>query len=87
MEKKHINFLETEFNISDVDDLDDDAFDELYEKLCDIEIHEAVEADNGSCDISERGEIAADIVTYMGNQYEDYDDEEVDEKEAVKIAI
>ena len=88
MEKKHIDFLEAEYNISDVDDLDDEAFDELYEKLCMIEESEAIIANRENRNISERGDIVADIVTYMGNQYEDDESDgvEIIEKNNVKIA-
>jgi hypothetical protein len=87
LEKKHVDFLEAEYNISDVDALDDDAFDELYEKLCMIEESEAVKANGEHRGMSERGEIVADIVTYMGNQYEDYESIQDYDEPDVKIAI
>ena len=47
--------------------LSDNELDELYDSMCDIEIDEAVKADNEGRDISPRGEMAADIVTAWGN--------------------
>jgi hypothetical protein len=83
---KHSLFLKTEFGVDDVMALDDGAFGELYDKLCDIEIKEVLNAERERRDVSERGNIAADIVTFMAEQFEDdddeFDDEELDDDEA-----
>ena len=70
--EKHIDFLKAEFGIDDVDSLDDEVFDEIYEKLCDIEIDEFVDSDE-----SERGDTAVEIMDYMAEQYDYDDDDEV----------
>ena len=49
---------------------------DLYEKLCDIEIEEAIKADNEGTDISSRGETVANIVTLWGNLLWDDDSED-----------
>lgn len=77
MNEKHKAYLKAEFDVEDVDALGDDEFDELYEKLCDIEVSEVCDASEEDRDVSEVGELVADIVTYMGNQYADVDSEVV----------
>ena len=59
--QEHIDFLRDEFRIqinesSEIDELDDEAFESLYQKLIFIE-----ETDYNT----ERGVLAGDIVTYM----------------------
>ena len=65
LKEKHIKFLSENFNVSveDIDSLDNDAFFELFDKVVDIEVDEV----NIPCyeKVSERGNIAADITTYM----------------------
>ena len=46
-----------------------DEYDELYEKLVDIEINEVHKSAITNTPVSEYGNIIADIVTYMGNQF------------------
>jgi hypothetical protein len=72
VEKKHRDYLKSEFGVEDVDSLNDEDFDSLYEKLCDIEVYEVCAASNESREVSDFGEMVSDIVTYMGNQYEKY---------------
>jgi hypothetical protein len=62
--EKHKKFLSDEFNVNDIDSLDDDAFDTLYNKLSDIEIEEFNYKDE-----SERGDIAVAIMDYMAEQF------------------
>ena len=66
LKSEHISFLEAEFGVGDIDELGDDAFHELFEKLYEIEAEEC-----GGPDGTERGEIAAYIVDYMAEQFED----------------
>ena len=72
LKKEHIDFLSEEFGISDIDSLDDDAFDDLYDKVVDIETNEY-----GGPDGTKKGELAAFIVDYMLDQCED--DESLEE--------
>jgi hypothetical protein len=69
----HLNFLKENFNVDDVHTLSDEAYEELYDKLCDIEVHEVSKAIDEACGDEEKvsafGEMVADIVTYMGNQF------------------
>lgn len=44
---------------------EDNLYDNVYEKMCDIEIDEVCE--NGGGDETERCSIASDIVTILGN--------------------
>jgi len=62
-------FLKENFGVDDVDALSDEDYDELYEKLCEIEVNEVCKADNGNSPLSEYGNNATDVVTYMGNQF------------------
>ena len=59
------------------DNITREQLSELYDKLCDIEIEEAIKADNDGKDISSRGEMAANIVTVWGNMLwqDDQDDD------------
>jgi len=71
--KKHIEFLNKEFdiNISSINDLDvfDDALhDDIFEKLCNIEVHEICKSND--TELSERGILASEIVTFMGGPFE-----------------
>ena len=40
--------------------------DELYDKLCDIEVEETMNSNDGV--LSERGDVASSIVTVLGNE-------------------
>jgi len=60
MKEKHIKFLSDNFGVTDFNSLDDDTFYDLYDKICDIEVSECQKEP-----VSERGNIAADIITYM----------------------
>ena len=72
-------FIKKEFGVEKdaVLSMSESEIDDLYEKICDIEVHEAVAAGNDP--VSERGEIAASIVTILGAIYaEEFRDEEDD---------
>ena len=74
---EHIIFLQIEFNMTitnsnELDDLDDELFDEIFDKLCNIEIKEA--CNSKGTELSERGRLASDIVTYMGGPFEPDED-------------
>ena len=69
--KVHKDFLQKEFGVTDVDSLNDDAFFELYDKLCDIEVNEF--CDNIE---SERGDTAVEIMDYMAEQFIDDDNKD-----------
>ena len=64
LEKKHKDFLKKELGIDNVDALDDERFFDTYDKLCDIEVEEFIDADE-----SERGDIACEIMDYMAEQF------------------
>ena len=61
------NFISKELGISkdDIDSMNPKKLRDLREKCFDIEVEEAVKADNDNIDISERGETAADIVDIL----------------------
>jgi hypothetical protein len=68
LEKRHKDLLLKEFGIDDVDTLDDEKFDDIYERLFEIELDEFSDSDE-----SERGDIAVEIIDYMADQFEDDD--------------
>jgi len=63
----HKNFLETEFGLSvtQVADMGIEQLRNIREMCFDIEVSEAVVADNDNTDVSERGEIAAELVNII----------------------
>lgn len=68
LSKEQLDFIQSEFG-HDVDALgvlEDDDIDSLYDKLCDIEVEETMAAGDG--ELSDRGKMAADIVTVIGNE-------------------
>ncbi len=67
LSKKQKKFISDEFGITEqkLSELDEDDLYALYDKLCDIEVDETIEAGDG--DLSERGEMAVSIVTVVGN--------------------
>ena len=65
LEDRHTNYLKTEFGIDDIDAIGDDAFDELFDKLC---VVEEVEFDeDGDPEI---GNLATEIKDYMIDAFE-----------------
>lgn len=79
LSKESLEFLEDSFGIH-VDELDsftEEQYDELYDRLCDIEVEETIKADDEP--LSGRGRMASDLVTILGEVYaqewESIDDE------------
>ena len=69
---------ETGLDEEDIKKMTDDEFAELYDQIADIEIEEVCSA--GDEEISERGNIAADIVTAVGEELYYDDSAESDEE-------
>ena len=69
---------ETGVDEEDIKKMTDDEFAELYDQIADIEIEEVCSA--GDEEISERGNIAADIVTAVGEELYYDDSAESDEE-------
>ena len=69
LSKKCLQFLSFEFGITEngIFLMDKPQLRELREKCFDIEVDEAVEADNNNTDISQRGKIASDCVDEILN--------------------
>ena len=66
LSKESLKFLEDSFGIH-VDELDsftEEQYDELYDRLCDIEVEEKIKADDEP--LSDRGRMASDLVTILG---------------------
>ena len=62
-------FLKEHFNVDDVHALSDEAYSELYEELCSIEVSEVCKADDNGVPMNAYGETVADIVSYMGYEF------------------
>lgn len=76
--EEQIEFICKECNIAKdkLFDMDDDAlYDKVYDVMCDIEIAETPSSDEP---LTERCQMASDLVTILGNTLEDYDDKEED---------
>lgn len=76
LSKEHIVFICDECSVSEDEllSLDDDTlYDEVYEKMCDIEIDEV--CSNDGEEETERCRIASDIVTILGNTIAGVEDE------------
>lgn len=76
LDQTAISFICKEFSLTkkQFKEMTEDQLDELYEKLCDVETDEIPE---GSGSATERGEMAASIVTIVGNYFAEklgYDD-------------
>ncbi len=69
--EEQLDFIEREFGFSKeaLFSLDEDSiYDDVYDKCCDIEIEETIDAlDRENEEITDRGRIASDIVTLLGN--------------------
>lgn len=75
LSKEQLDFIQTEFG-HDPDALgvlEDDDIDNLYDRLCDIEVEETMAAGDG--ELSERGKMAESIVSVIGNELYRPDDE------------
>lgn len=68
LNKEQLAFIQSEFGI-DKEQLEamseDELYDEVYDKCCDIEVETTCEA--GDKELSERGKIAESLVTLLGN--------------------
>ena len=74
-----LQFICKELNIAEEDlrSMSDDELDDVYDKICDIEVDETYEA--GDDELSERGQLAEGIVTLWGNLLYAIDDDELDD--------
>ncbi len=67
LSQAQLNFIQSELG-RDADSLSvlgDNDIDNLYDRICDIEVEETMNA--GSGELSERGKMAEGIVTLIGN--------------------
>ena len=55
-------------SLKDLDTLSDDEYDELYEKLCIIEVEELAKTEDPE-PLTELGQVVADLVGAMGREY------------------
>ena len=77
LSQTQLDFIEQEFGYTreDIASMSDDAVDELYDQIADIEVDETVDADRDGRDLTERGKTAEGIVTVIGNELYRPDDE------------
>ena len=74
-----LEFIKEETDVDeDIKKMTDDEFAELYDQIADIEIEEVCSAEDE--EVSERGNIAADIVTAVGEELYYDDSAESDEE-------
>lgn len=75
LDEEMLKFVETEtgFNREAIEQMDDEAFADLYDTIADIEIEETPEGDD---EPSERCKKASDFITIVGNAIYRPDDEE-----------
>lgn len=67
-------FIQTEFNISEEElksMTDDEIYERIYDPCCVIEEVETVATIDDDSELSDRGRIASDIVTLLGETIED----------------
>ena len=56
--------------------IDYDKYLDMYDVMCDIEVDAAIESiEAGDAPLSERGQLATDIVTIIGNAFREDDEE------------
>ena len=67
--KEQTTFLKNNFDVDDVLSLSNEAYSELFDKLCDIEIDEVAAASDECRPISDFGEMAISLVTQMGYKF------------------
>ena len=65
--EKYLKFIHKEFGIDNESAvaLTDDQLDDLYDKVCDIEVEEAKSANDGDGVLSKRGQVATELVDYI----------------------
>ncbi len=75
LSQKQLDFIHSELGY-DKEHLDamseDEFYDNVYDKCCDIEVETTCEAGDG--ELSERGKIAESLVTVLGNSIEDVEE-------------
>lgn len=74
LSKKQLEFMSIECGVSveKIKKADENQVLSLYDVVCDIEIDETVKADDSESDeLSERGKMAENIVTIIGNNIRD----------------
>lgn len=67
-------FIQTEFNISEEElknMTDDEIYERIYDPCCVVEEVETVATIDDDSELSDRGRIASDIVTLLGETIED----------------
>lgn len=64
LNERHKKLLSSEFGVDDIDAISKKEAQELYESMCCIEEEEISEDED-----SERGNLAADIVTYLSESF------------------
>ena len=73
LNEKQKKFLLDNFNVEDINDLDDEAYDELGDKLFSMEASEVSKA--GKNDLSERGKLIVSIVDAISDANDRYNKE------------
>ena len=79
LSEAQLSFIEAELggSRSDVGNMSDEEIAAMYDRICDIEVNETIDANEG--DLSERGKMAERIVTILGNELYRPEDEPDDE--------
>lgn len=78
--EEQVAFIESEFGISRAEleaMSEDDLYDRVYDPACVIEEVETVATIDDDSDLSERGKIASELVTVLGNAIEETGEEGV----------
>lgn len=70
LSQEQLEFIKAElgFDAAAIKEMDDDAIDEMYDKICDIEIDETMAAEGRNGEYSDRERMAEGIVTIIGNE-------------------
>ena len=81
---EQLQFIKDElgFNADAIRAMDDSAIDDMYDKICDIEVAETVASESGDGAYSDREQTAEEIVTLIGNALyhpKDESNDDVDE--------
>ena len=66
---EQLKFIESElgFDADVIRAMDDDAIDDMYDKICDIEVAETIFSESRGGTYSGREQMAEEIVTLIGN--------------------
>lgn len=75
LSEEQLDFISSELgcDMDALSKMDDDAVDDLYDRICDIEVEETVAADDN--ELSDRGKMAVGIVTVIGNELYSQEDD------------